>query len=160
MQRSWEKIWLIVRREYLARVQRRSFVIVTAAMAVIFVLLACAPIIVQAIRNGKESTTKIVLIDTTGTGAAKDLISQIQQDNAKAVGNTGLDMTTFVEIDAPSGTVKTDAGNGSMTINAPPNTVIIRADNTTIGVSSTSEGRRYQINNGNVAGFLVIERNQ
>ncbi len=79
MQRSWEKIWLIVRREYRARVRQRSFVIITVLMAVGFVLLACAPTIVQAIRNGKESTTTIAVTDTTTPATTEDEITRLDQ---------------------------------------------------------------------------------
>jgi ABC-2 type transport system permease protein len=91
MQRSWEKIWLIVRREYSARVQRRSFVIVTAAMAVIFVLLACAPTIVQAIRNGRESVTVIAVVDTAAPAATPGEVTQLDQRlRADGSGDTTL----------------------------------------------------------------------
>jgi len=79
MQRSWEKIWLIVRREYRARVRQRSFVIITVLMGVVFVLLACAPTIVQAIRNGKESTTTIAVTDTTTPATTEDEITRLDQ---------------------------------------------------------------------------------
>jgi ABC-2 type transport system permease protein len=88
MQRSWEKIWLIIRREYPARVRQRSFVIITALMAVIFVLLACAPTIVQAIRNGKESTTTIAVVDTANPAATPDEIARLDQQ-LRADGTNG-----------------------------------------------------------------------
>lgn len=87
MQRSWEKIWLIVRREYRARVRQRSFIVITALMAVIFVLLACAPTIVQAIRGGRESTTTIAVIDMANPVAADDIARlerQLRSDGTSA----------------------------------------------------------------------------
>jgi ABC-2 type transport system permease protein len=79
MHRSWEKIWLIVRREYHARVRQRGFIILTTLMAVVFVLLACAPTIVQAIRNGKESITTIAVVDTAEPALTGDEIARLDQ---------------------------------------------------------------------------------
>jgi len=93
MQRSWEKIVLIVRREYRARVRQRSFVIITMLTAVVFVLLACAPAIVQAIRSGKASTAPatIVVADLTGTRSVQDDIAQFnEQLSADAIGSSPL----------------------------------------------------------------------
>jgi ABC-2 type transport system permease protein len=91
MRRSWEKIWLIIRREYPARVRQRSFGIITVLMAVIFVVLACAPTIVQAIRNGKESTTTIAVVDTANPAATPDEIARLdQQLRADGTGDATL----------------------------------------------------------------------
>ncbi len=79
MQRSWEKVWLIVRREYRARVRQRSFIIITTLMAVVAVLLACAPTIVQAIRNGRTDTTTIAVVDTANPAATQGEISRLDQ---------------------------------------------------------------------------------
>ncbi|MGI8857039.1 MAG: ABC transporter permease, partial [Thermomicrobiales bacterium] len=94
MQRSWEKIRLIVRREYLARVRQRSFVIITVLMAVVFVVLACAPTIVQAIRNGRESTTTIAVVDTANPTATGDEVARLDQRlRADGTGDTTLTLT-------------------------------------------------------------------
>ncbi|MDQ6908257.1 MAG: ABC transporter permease [Chloroflexota bacterium] len=92
MQRSWEKIWLIVRREYWARVRQRTFVIITVLMAVAFVLLACAPTIVQAIRGGRNDTTRIAVLDAANAAATPDDIARLDQQ-LKADGTNGSAIT-------------------------------------------------------------------
>ena len=79
MQRSWEKIRLIIRREYWARVRQRTFFVITALMAVAFVVLACAPTIVEAIRNGRENTTTIAVVDTANPAATPDEVARLDQ---------------------------------------------------------------------------------
>lgn len=79
MGRSWEKVWLIVRREYRARVRQRTFVVITTVMAVVAVLLACSPTIIQAIRNGREHATTIAVIDTTNAAATPDAIARLDR---------------------------------------------------------------------------------
>lgn len=76
---SWGKILLIVRREYQSRTRQRSFRITTALMAVALMLLACSPTIFQAIRNGREGTTTIVVADTAGAAAMRDDIARLDQ---------------------------------------------------------------------------------
>ncbi len=88
MQRSGEKIWLIVRREYRARVRQRSFVVITVLMAIVFVLLACAPTIVQAIRGGRSDTTTIGVLDAANPAATPDDIAHLDQQ-LKADGSNG-----------------------------------------------------------------------
>lgn len=91
MQRSWDKIWLIVRREYPARVRQRGFVVITTLMAVIFVLLACAPTIVQAIRTGRESVTVIAVVDTANPAETPGEVTRLdQQLRADGSGDTTL----------------------------------------------------------------------
>lgn len=79
MQRSWEKIWLIIQREYRARVRQRGFIILTTLMAVIFVLLACAPTIIQAIRSGRNDTTIVAVFDVANPVATPDDIARLNQ---------------------------------------------------------------------------------
>jgi ABC-2 type transport system permease protein len=88
MRRSWEKIGLIVRREYWARVRQRSFIVITALMAVIFVLLACAPTILQAIRSGGNETTAVAVFDAANPAATPDDIARLDQQ-LKADGTSG-----------------------------------------------------------------------
>ncbi|MGI8687407.1 MAG: ABC transporter permease [Thermomicrobiales bacterium] len=99
MQRSWEKIGLIVRREYRARVRQRSFVIITTLMAVVFVLLACAPTIVQAIRSGKASTTMIAVEDVAEPTLTQNEIAQLDQ-RLRADGTSG-DAITLTAASGP-----------------------------------------------------------
>src|SRR3954447_6930525 len=88
MQHSWEKIWLIVRREYRARVRQRTFVITTGLMALVLVGLTCAPTIIQAIRSGRSDTTRVAVIDVANPTATADDISrldrQLQADGTSA----------------------------------------------------------------------------
>jgi ABC-2 type transport system permease protein len=111
MQRSWEKIWLIVRREYPARVRQRSFVVITALMAAIFVLLACAPTIVQAIRNGRESTTAIAVVDTANPAATLGEIGRLDQRlRADGTGDTSL---TLSAASGPSQALRDQVNGGT-----------------------------------------------
>lgn len=94
MQRSLGKIGLIVRREYRARVRQRAFIITTALMAIVFVLLAGAPTIVQAIRNGRNETTTIAVVDTANPAAAPDDASRLdQQLRADGTNDTTIALT-------------------------------------------------------------------
>jgi ABC-2 type transport system permease protein len=95
MQRSWEKIWLIVRREYRARVRQRGFIILTIAMAAIFVLLACSPTIVQAIRSGRNDTTTVAVRDAANPAATPDDIARLDQQ-LRADGTNGSAITLVV----------------------------------------------------------------
>lgn len=92
MQRPWEKIGLIVRREYRARVRQRSFVVITILLAVVFVLLACAPTIVQAIRNGKEHPTTVAVFDVATPAATPGDMARLDQQ-LKADGTNGAAIT-------------------------------------------------------------------
>ncbi len=111
MQRSWEKIGLIVRREYRARVRQRSFVIITVLMAVIFVLLACAPTIVQAIRSGKASTTTIAVVDTAEPALTGDEVVRLDQQ-LRADGASG-DAITLAAASGPVGGLRDQVNAGT-----------------------------------------------
>jgi len=122
MQRSWEKIGLIVRREYRARVRQRSFVIITTLMAVVFVLLACAPTIVQAIRGGRTDTTTIGVLDAANPAATPDDIARLDQQ-LKADGSNGgaiTLLTAAVFTAVPQSQVNTGTYDGYLTLDRNP----------------------------------------
>lgn len=58
------KIGIIIRREYLERVRKKSFIITTLLMPVITILLMMAPALILLFNDGKE--TKIAVIDESG----------------------------------------------------------------------------------------------
>lgn len=111
MQRSWEKIWLIVRREYLARVRQRTFVVMTIIMAVIFVGLACAPTIIQAIRSGRGSATKIAVVDAANPAATADDIARL--DRQLRSDGTSADMIALLAADGPVDAVRNQVTAGA-----------------------------------------------
>lgn len=94
MQRSWEKIWLIVRREYRARVRQRTFVVTTVLMALVLVGLASTPTIVQAIRSGRSDTTRIAVIDVASAAATPDDIARLDRQ-LRADGTGGKAIALF-----------------------------------------------------------------
>ncbi len=122
MQRSWEKIGLIVRREYRARVRQRGFVILTTLMAAVFVLLACAPTIVQAIRSGRNDTTTIAVYDAANPAATPDDIARLdQQLKADGAGGSAITLLTAAVFTAVSREqVNTGAYDGYLTIGRNP----------------------------------------
>ncbi len=122
MQRSWEKIGLIVQREYRARTRQRSFVIITVLMAVVFVLLACTPTIVQAIRGGRNDATKIGVLDAANPTATPDAIARLDQQ-LKADGTNGSAITLLtasVFTAVPQSQVTTGTYDGYLTLDRTP----------------------------------------
>ncbi|MDQ2784224.1 MAG: ABC transporter permease [Chloroflexota bacterium] len=155
MQRSWEKIGLIVRREYRARVRQRSFVIITVLMAVVFVLLACAPTIVQAIRNGKESTTTIAIAitDIATPAAIADEITRLdQQLRADGTGSA----IALTAVNGPVGTLRDQVNRGTyqgllILSHSPAGDPLFEYD-TTSGTRDTTTARIQQ-----AASFLAVQ---
>lgn len=91
MRRAGEKIWLIVRREYRARVRQRTFVVTTILMALVLVGLASTPTIIQAIRSGRSDTTKVTVIDVANPAAIRDEIARLdRQLQADGTGGKGI----------------------------------------------------------------------
>lgn len=58
------ELWLITKREYLARVKKKSFIILTILMPVLIVSLMCVPFFLSQIKDSKEQY--IAIIDNTG----------------------------------------------------------------------------------------------
>lgn len=106
---AWEKIGLIVRREYIARVRQRTFVVVTTLMAVVFIVLACAPTIIQAIRHGRSSTTTVAVVDTANPTATQNEIARLDA-RLRTDGTTDGPITLSAG-DAPVATLR-DRVNG------------------------------------------------
>ena len=63
------KIWLVVKREYLARVRTRSFIIGTVAFPLFMIGIVALPAIL--LRHQSTHTLKIVILDQTGEMAAR-----------------------------------------------------------------------------------------
>ncbi|MHB8646850.1 MAG: ABC transporter permease [Thermomicrobiales bacterium] len=154
MQRSWEKIWLIVRREYRARVRQRSFIIITILMAVVFVLLACTPTIVQAIRNGKESTTTIAVTDIATPAATGNDITRLDQ-RLRADGTNGSAITLVpgAQFDVfPRQLVNEGTYDGYLELNRNPAGDLIFAYVTKSGTRDATAARIQQ-----AASFLTVQ---
>ena len=58
------KIGIIVRREYLERVRKKSFIITTLLMPVIMLALMVAPALIAMFAEGSE--TKVAVVDDSG----------------------------------------------------------------------------------------------
>ncbi|MCA1722750.1 MAG: ABC transporter permease [Thermomicrobia bacterium] len=153
MQRSGEKIWLIVRREYWARVRQRSFVIITTLMAVIFVLLACAPTIIQAIRNGRSNTTTIAVSDLANASATLNDITRLDQ-RLRADGTNGNAITLVPALSnvSPRQQVGEGIDDGYLALNRNPAGDLTFDYVTKSGARDTTAARIQQ-----AASFLAIE---
>ncbi len=154
MQKSWEKIWLIVRREYLARVRQRTFIAITILMAVVTVALACAPTIIQAIRNGRESTTTVAVIDTANPSAASGEIARLDQQ-LRADGTAGSAITLTAAsgtVDAARDQVSTGTYTGLLTLGRNPAGDLTFDYTTESGTRDTTTARIQQ-----AAAFLAVQ---
>ena len=63
------KILLIIRREFLTRVRKTSFIVLTLLMPFLFVGIIATPVLLSRIGND-ETARQIALIDPTGRYAA------------------------------------------------------------------------------------------
>ena len=63
--------WHVARREYVTRVRTRTFVIVTAVLAIVGLALALAPVLIRAIEG--DTQTRIGLAAAPGTVQARTL---------------------------------------------------------------------------------------
>jgi ABC-2 type transport system permease protein len=63
--------WHVARREYVTRVRTRTFVIVTAVLAIVGLALALAPVLIRAIDG--DTQTRIGLAAAPGTVQARTL---------------------------------------------------------------------------------------
>ncbi len=64
MRTNWGNIYAIIKREFLERVRKKSFLVTTLITPLIFGLLMFAPIILQVVQTGKPAN--VMVLDKTG----------------------------------------------------------------------------------------------
>src|SRR5512135_1372643 len=64
MQTNWGNVFAVIRREFLERVRKKSFLITTLITPVIFGALMIVPAALQLVQTGKP--TEVVIVDRTG----------------------------------------------------------------------------------------------
>ena len=62
------KILIIIQREFLTRVKKKSFILLTILMPFIFAALIFVPVWLASIKGGEQKT--VMLVDRTGKYAA------------------------------------------------------------------------------------------
>ena len=79
------KIGIIIGREYMTRVKKKSFVILTILMPFLMVGIVAAPILLGSIKG--DDTTEVAVIDATGKYAPLFVEAQ-KADSTRADGYT------------------------------------------------------------------------
>ena len=64
------KLRLIIAREYMSIVGRKSFIIMTLAMPLLFILIGAVPVLLSYLNDKGSETQQIAVIDETGRYAA------------------------------------------------------------------------------------------
>ncbi|MFA5651426.1 MAG: ABC transporter permease, partial [Proteiniphilum sp.] len=79
------KLGLVIRREYITRVRKKSFIILTLLMPVLMVALSLLPLWLSTLNDG--SVKRVAVIDNTGIYAP--LLESTEQYTFEAVGEPG-----------------------------------------------------------------------
>lgn len=111
MDASWRNIGLITRREYRFRTRQRAFVILTIILAVVLVLLASAPTIIEAIRGGGDRTITIAVTDTSAPAATGDAIATL---DARLRANGAGDTIALIATSAALETLRAQVNSGTL----------------------------------------------
>ena len=107
---------LVIQREYLTRVRKKSFIIMTLLMPLIMVGFAFVPILIQSMNKSSEET--IAIVDYTGMYAPEfestplykfEIIDQSEKDGAHA--RLGDDLFAVLQI---TGDLKENPGRASI----------------------------------------------
>lgn len=93
------KIGIIIGREYMTRVKKKSFVILTILMPFLMVGIVAAPILLGSIKG--DDTTEVAVIDATGRYAPLFV-------DAQKADSTRADGYTFTVTDAPLASFNTE----------------------------------------------------
>lgn len=75
---NWNKIRMIVYREYITRVRTKSFIIITLLMPVILLVMVGAPILINKLIGEDNVKRQIYVIDQTGV-----LMSRLYEENSE-----------------------------------------------------------------------------
>ncbi|MCC7052410.1 MAG: ABC transporter permease [Gemmatimonadaceae bacterium] len=78
-----DKLWAIIRREYIERVRTKWFVIATLLGPVLFLAITVLPVLFISKTKASAETTNIAIIDATGAGLGSRVAAQLA-DSATA----------------------------------------------------------------------------
>ena len=89
------KIWLIIKREYLTRVRNKTFLLTTILLPLVIVLFIVGTIFISA-KSGRDDKKRIAVDDTKGV-----LAKFLKSDTGKMefVFNAGVDTSNFADKD-------------------------------------------------------------
>ena len=119
MQTNWGNIFAVVRREFLERVRKKSFLITTLITPVIFGALMVVPAALQIMQTGKP--TEVVIVDKTGWAGpailAASPASRESDDSLESRAEKSARNSAVLKA-APAGqdleTLKQDIGDGKI----------------------------------------------
>ncbi|WP_143304635.1 ABC transporter permease [Chitinophaga vietnamensis] len=122
-----EKIWLIIKREFITRVRKRSFLIVTLLIPLAFAAMVLVPILIAT--NSGDSNKHIAVIDKSGFfekhfpdthGIYFKFVKDNNLDSLKAhyeeLGYDGVLYIPEIDINRPSGFQFYSEGQASMSL--------------------------------------------
>ncbi|HEX6655521.1 MAG TPA: ABC transporter permease [Candidatus Limnocylindria bacterium] len=115
MRNLFPNAWHVARREYLTRVRSRSFVIVTAVLALVGVLLAMVPLGIKLIQGNQEHRLAIYL---DGASLAPSLASSLQSalNASNPPGEAGWVVSTVDDPAPAQAEVRNGKSDGLLTI--------------------------------------------
>ncbi len=113
------KIWLIIKREYLTRVKKKSFIVMTVLGPILFGVLLVGGIYVAA-----SDTTKhdVLIVDQQGW---------IIEDEVIATANAGLDRDVFKDSEDVHFFFQKNAVDADAELNAKRYTIVVQLDSNT-----------------------------
>lgn len=120
MQTNWGNIFAVIRREFLERVRKKSFLITTLIMPILFGAIMVVPVALQIMQTGKP--TEIVVVDKTGWAgaallAASPAVKHKGDNTLEGKAEESAQAAASLKA-APSGesleTIKQDIGDGKV----------------------------------------------
>lgn len=82
-------IGIIIRREYVERVSKKSFIVTTLLMPVLMLLLSAAPALIMSVNTSE--TKNIIVIDDSGI-----ILPRLESDNVVAFSSTSLPLDSIM----------------------------------------------------------------
>src|ERR1043165_6650287 len=79
-----DKLFVVIRREFMERIRNRWFVIMTLLMPAIMAAMVLLPAYLALKSSGSDNNNRIIILDASGAGLGQSILSNLKLDSAAA----------------------------------------------------------------------------
>ncbi|MEO5568667.1 MAG: hypothetical protein ABIR92_09250, partial [Gemmatimonadaceae bacterium] len=79
-----DKLWVVIKREFMERVRNKWFLIITLLMPVFMAAMILLPAWLAIRSKGSDSLNRVILIDASGVGLGRSVLANLKLDSTAA----------------------------------------------------------------------------
>ena len=79
-----DKLWVVIKREFMERVRNKWFVIITLLMPALMAAMILLPAWLALRTGSSDNLNRFIILDASGTGLGQSVLSNLKLDSAAA----------------------------------------------------------------------------